>query len=307
MPKSGPTVRIVLDATEHEQLNDAVLKVHKFCPGQSDYRYLAILRWYTAEALERICAAYEAAGDQPVLVSNLPQFEDVERTKILTLLLGQTIGNCVAYINYNGSYLTDIRPTSLSAEKSAGTDLLAMHNDLSWAADACRPRTLVLVPHIAKGDVPRTLLAPATEVVAQLDSATIDILQEPVYEARSGILAGRSYELVRRMALLEKSSSGRFVIRLNFDSFAPAAGLTSTRREAVARAHERLHEAALDIGRVRGHAVLEGEALIIANDECVHGRDPIDTSACERLLLRAYVVPDSVVAQHGHTLISLDS
>ena len=51
---------------------------------------------------------------------------------------------------------------------------------------------------------------------------------------------------------------------------------------------------------------LKGEALIIPNDHCLHGRDPIDSGACRRLLLRSYVVPAGVVAHHGRTMISLE-
>ena len=306
MQKTGPTKRIELTDHERDQLNDTVLKVHENCPGQTEYRYLAFLRDYVNESIDRIREAYESTGGQPVLVTNLPQFADVERSKILTLALGQNVGNCVAYTDYNGSYITDIRATSLSREKSAGTDLLAMHNDLAWASDACRPRTLVLVPHLADGTVPRTLLAPATEVVARLDQATIDTLREPIYEARSGSSLGWKYERIRRMALLEEAD-GRIVIRLNFDAFKPAANLGTDQHDAAARAHEALHEAALDVGRVRGHAARKGEALIIPNDECVHGRDPIDSGTCERLLLRSYVVPAAVVDQHRRTMISLDS
>ncbi|BFU47386.1 hypothetical protein [Krasilnikovia sp. MM14-A1004] len=306
MPETGPTTRLALEEFERDQLNDIVLMVHENSPGQTEYRYLAYLRNHVGETIDRIRKTYESTGDQPVLVTNLPQFADVERSKILALLLGQTVGNCVAYSDYNGSYITDIRPTSLSKEKSAGTDLLAMHNDLAWASDECRPRTLVLVPHLAEGAVPRTLLAPATEVVSLLSEATRDILRRPVFEARSGSSLGWRYERIRRMALLEETDGG-LVIRLNFDAFTPAADLDADQWEAAAGAHEQLHEAALRVGLVRGHAARKGEALIIPNDHCVHGRDPIDSNNCERLLLRSYVVPDSVVAHHRRTMISLES
>lgn len=306
MQKTGPTLRVALDDAERALLDDVVRKVHENCPGQTEYRYLAFLRDHVDQSIDRIRAAFESAGGQPVLVTNLPQFADVEQSKILALTLGQTVGNCVAYSDYNGSYITDIRPTALSKEKSAGTDLLSMHNDLAWASDDCRPRTLVLVPHVAEGTVPRTLLAPATEVLALLDEATVDTLRRPIFEARSGSSLGWKYERIRRMALLE-DADGRTVIRLNFDAFKPAADLDADQREAAERAHQRLHDAALEIGRIRGHAARKGEALIIPNDECVHGRDPIDSGACERLLLRSYVVPAEVVARQRRTMISLAS
>lgn len=305
MQETGPTARVTLDDAERVRVEDAVHKVHENCPGQTEYRYLNFLREHSDSPVSRIRGIYEAADGQPVLLSNLPQFEDVERSKILTLLIGQTVGNCVAYSDYNGSYITDIRATELSQEKSAGTDLLAMHNDLAWASDVCRPRTLVLVPHIAEGAVPRTLLAPATEVVSRLEPAVTEILRAPVFEARSGSSLGWKYERVRRMPLLAESA-GKLVVRLNFSAFTPAAHLDSEQRVAAAEAHQQLHDAALTVGQLRGHAVLKGQALIIPNDHCLHGRDPIDSGARRRLLLRSYVAPDSVVEHHGRTMIELE-
>ncbi|MET8012919.1 hypothetical protein ABZU86_13225 [Streptomyces sp. NPDC005271] len=305
MQETGPTTRVALQDAERAVVEDLVHKVLENCPGQTEYRYLSFLREHVDTPIGRIRDTYESAEGQPVLLSNLPQFESVEHSKILALLIGQTVGNCVAYSDYNGSYITDIRATELSREKSAGTDLLAMHNDLAWASDVCRPRTLVLVPHLADGVVPRTLLAPATEVVDRLDAATVDILRSPVFEARSGSSLGWKYERVRKMALLEENN-GKLVVRLNFSAYTPAAHLDSDQREAAAGAHQQLHDAALAVGQLRGHAALKGEALIIPNDHCLHGRDPIDSGNSRRLLLRSYVVPDSVVEHHGRTMISLE-
>ncbi|MCQ8834849.1 TauD/TfdA family dioxygenase [Streptomyces malaysiensis] len=305
MQETGPTTRVVLKDAERALVEDVVYKVLENCPGQTEYRYLTFLKEHVDTPIGWIRETYESAEGQPVLLSNLPQFENVEHSKILALLIGQTVGNCVAYSDYNGSYITDIRATELSREKSAGTDLLAMHNDLAWASDVCRPRTLVLVPHMAEGVVPRTLLAPATEVAARLDPAAIEILRSPVFEARSGSSLGWKYERVRKMPLLEEAA-GKLVVRLNFSAFTPAAHLEGELRAAAAAAHQQLHDAALAVGRVRGHAALQGEALIVPNDHCLHGRDPIDSGACRRLLLRSYVVPDSVVEHHGRTMISLE-
>ncbi|ATY13517.1 hypothetical protein CU254_26135 [Amycolatopsis sp. AA4] len=305
MLETGPTARIALDDAECALVANIVHKVGENCPGQTEYRYLSFLRDYAGTLLDRIREFRDSVVGQPVLVTGLPQFDDVERSKILALLIGQSVGNCVAYSDYNGSYITDIRPTELSKEKSAGTDLLAMHNDLAWASDVCRPRTLVLVPHVAEGAVPRTLLAPAAEVVERLGADVADILRSPVFEARSGSSLGWKYERVRTMALLA-DIDGKTVVRLNFSAFTPAAHLDAEQRAAAGAAHQQLHEAALAVGRIRGHAVRKGEALIIPNDYCLHGRDPIDSGACQRLLLRSYVVPDSVVEHHGRTMISLE-
>lgn len=305
MQETGPTALVALDDAERALVEDIVHKVYENCPGQTEYRYLGFLKEHVDTPIDRISDSYESAQGQPVLLTSLPQFDDVERSKILALLIGQTVGNCVAYSDYNGSYITDIRPTELSREKSSGTDLLAMHNDLAWASDICRPRTLVLVPHVAEGAVPRTLLAPATEVVARLDSTVVQVLRSPVFEARSGSSLGWKYERVRRMALLEEVA-GKLVVRLNFSAFTPAAHLDAEQRAAADAAHQQLHDATLAVGRIRGHAVRKGQALIIPNDHCLHGRDPIDSGACRRLLLRSYVVPDSVVDHHGRTMISLE-
>ncbi|WP_224386171.1 TauD/TfdA family dioxygenase [Pseudonocardia sp. ICBG1293] len=295
----------MLDDTEQALVEEIVHKVHENCPGQTEYRYLNFLREHVVTPIDRVRAFCDANKGEPVLVNHLPRFDDVEHSKILALLLGRTVGVPVAYSDYNGSYITDIRPTELSKEKSSGTDLLAMHNDLAWADDVCRPRTLVLVPHVAEGAVPCTLLAPARTVVERLAPDVVDVLCLPIFEARAGSSLGWGYERVRQMPLIE-FIDGAVVVRLNFSAFTPISGLAPEQRAAADAAHQQLHATALEVGRLHGHAAREGEALIIPNDHCLHGRDPIDTGACRRLLLRSYVVPDEIVEHHGRTMISLE-
>lgn len=300
----GPRHVLQLGDDQRVQLEDLVLSVRKNCPGQTEFRYLSFIRGLAGIGLQYVADAYQAAAGYPVLVQNLPVFADVEDSKILALLIGEGVGSCVAYSDYNQSYITDIRPTTLSQEKSSGTDLLNMHNDLSWASDKVRPRTLVLVPHVAEGDVPRTLLAPVVEVLARLDEQTHAILRERQFEARSGSSLAWGQERVRRMELLTESD-GKPVVRLNFDAFAPVRSLSERDAAAATKAMTQLHDAALEVGKVWGHAVQKGEALIIANDHCAHGREPIDVTACERLLLRSYVVPEVVRSQHLSTMLAL--
>lgn len=301
--------RIVLSDEQRAACQEFVLDVHSHCPGQTEFRYLNYIRGLpdlplTADDIEPDRADV-MNDDRPILLTNLPHFDDIERSKIVALTIGEAIGTCVAYMDYNQSYITDIRPTDLSREKSSGVDLLPMHNDLAWASDRVRPRALVLVAHIARGGVPKTLLAPVSCVLDRLEDETIEILQRNWYESRSGSsLAWGGEEVVRRTSLLEMSEPLP-VLRLNFDTFAPAQSLSADDRARAEHALGELHQAAADIGPLAGHAIQKGEALVIGNDHCAHGRAPIDQEQCERMLLRAYVVPDAVRRIHTSSMLSL--
>ncbi|MCX5406825.1 TauD/TfdA family dioxygenase [Streptomyces sp. NBC_00335] len=305
--RTMPSLDLTLE--DQSRLTDLVETVLANCPGQTEFRYLSYARQQldVRGELPFVDAAFTASGGDPVHVRNLPQFDDVEKSKILCLLLGEAIGTCVAYAEYNHSYITDIRPTTLSSEKSSGTDLLSMHNDLAWASDNCRPRTLVLVPHVAAGEVPKTLLAPARDVLAVLSEDTKDALRLRHFEARSGSALSWGHERVRRMELLVEEEGKPPVIRLNFGTYTPAAGLDGSERERASKALTELSRAALEVGRQYGISILKGESVLIPNDHCVHGRDTIQPGKCERLLLRSYVLPDAIAARHGNSMVQLSS
>ncbi|MGW2560947.1 TauD/TfdA family dioxygenase [Streptomyces sp. NPDC001514] len=300
---------VELKPDEQTRLTELVEMVLENCPGQTEFRYLSYVRQQLSirTELPYIFETFAASAGDPVHVQNLPQFDDIERSKILCLLLGEAIGACVAYAEYNHSYITDIRPTSLSSEKSSGVELLSMHNDLAWASDNCRPRTLVLVPHVASGEVPKTLLAPGRDVLEQLSADTKDVLRLRHFEARSGSALSWGFERVRRMELLIEEEGMPPVIRLNFGTYTPAAGLTPAEAERAAQALIELSQAALEVGRLYGISIKKGESVLIPNDHCVHGRDTIQPDKCERLLLRSYVLPDEVAARHGNTMVQLSS
>ncbi|MFD8236328.1 TauD/TfdA family dioxygenase [Streptomyces sp. NPDC059696] len=305
--RTMPTFELKPD--EHDRLAGLVETVLENCPGQTEFRYLSYMRGQLGvrTELHYVLSALAASDGDPVHLHNLPTFDDVERSKVLCLLLGEAVGACVAYAEYNHSYITDIRPTTLSSEKSSGVELLSMHNDLAWASDNSRPRTLVLVPHIATGEVPKTLLAPARDVLALLPEETKDVLRLRHFEARSGSALSWGFERVRRMELLIEEDGKPPVIRLNFGTYTPAAGLAPVEAGRAARALTELSRAALEVGRQCGIAIQKGEAVLIPNDHCVHGRDTIQPDRCERLLLRAYVLPDDVAARHGNTMVQLSS
>ena len=240
------------------------------------------------------------------MLANLPQFDDVENSKILLLILGEAIGKCVAYSEYNQSYITDIRPTQLSAEASSGTDVLGMHNDLAFATDSCRPAALVLVPHIADSTVPKTLIATAEAVIAALPVEAVDLLQQRIFEIRSGSKLRWPCEQVRRISVIDEDANGRQRVRLNFDNIKPVAEIEPNVAVRARDALELIAKEALRLGRRGDHRILKGEALIIPNDYCVHGRDVFETNSSDRLLLRSYVLTEeTVAAQYGNTMLSL--
>lgn len=305
--RTMPIVELTID--DHKRLAELVETVVENCPGQTEFRYLSYARQKLSVGgeLAHLRETFMISGGDPVHVRNLPQFDDVERSKILCLLLGEAIGTCVAYAEYNHSYITDIRPTALSSEKSSGVELLSMHNDLAWASDNCRPRILVLVPHVASGEVPKTLLAPARDVLDLLSNDTKDVLRLRNFEARSGSALSWGYERVRRMELLVEEEGKPPVVRLNFGTYTPAAGLAPADAERASQALAELSQAALEVGRRFGISILKGESVLIPNDHCVHGRDTIEPDKCERLLLRSYVLPDAIAARHGNSMIQLSS
>lgn len=298
--------RLIIDAEQNKKLDSIVEEVRLNCPGESEYRYLGYLREFTGPDTSFVGDTFRAEATQPLVVSGLPQYADIQCSKILALLLGEALGNCVAYSDYNQSYLTDIRPTALSKESSAGTDLLGMHNDFPFIDDLSRPRILVLLAHVARGTVPMTFLAPSRGVLSRLDADTRAELGKEHYEARVGGKLAWKQERVYRFSLLAGDDVDT-LIRFHFDTIKPAAGLSGEDSAAAARAIDALREAALAVGREHGHRILEGEALVIPNDYCLHGRDAMESAGSERLLLRSYVAPDEVVAHHRKTMITLDA
>jgi hypothetical protein len=293
---------------ERDRLHDLSQQVLRDCPGRTEFRYISHLRQSrAAEDLAWFSDCYQQADGRAVLLTGLPVAADIEATKVCNLILGEAIGNCVAFSDYNHSYITDIRPTPLSKEKSAGRALLDMHNDLAWASDERRPWTLVLQPHVAEGDVPRTLLARTAEVWDGLAAASREVLVKPVFEARIGGALTWGHERIIRMPVATHAPDGRMRVKLNFSTFRPAASLDGAERQEAEAALADLNEVAGIVGTKFGHALRKGECLLIPNDQVVHGRDSMPAGRSERLLLRAYVLPREVAARHRSTMISLRS
>ena len=242
----------------------------------------------------------------PLVVTNLPMYSDIEDSKILLLILGETIGKCVAYSEYNQTYITDISPTSYSTELSSGREILDMHNDLTFATDKCRPAALVLTPHIANHDSPKTLLAPAQALLNILPDEVCRILEQEIFEIRCGGKLRWPYEQVRRLSVIAHDPDGLPRVRMSFNSITPISSLDQSSADDARRALEMLAQEALRLGREGGHQLRKGEALLIPNDYCLHGRESFQSSETTRLLLRSYVVTeDTVREQYGNTMLSL--
>lgn len=296
---------INLTDDEARELDVLVGQVREECPGQIQSRYLARIAAHSNRLPLHLKEKFWHLKE-PLVVLNLPQYADIENTKILLLILGETIGKCVGYTEYNQSYITDIRPTTHSAEVSSGRALLDMHSDLSFATDVCRPIALVLTPHVASDDAPKTLLARAEDLVRSLSPEIRQILEQDIFEIRSGGKLRWPCEQVRRIRVIDKDQDGRHRVRLNFDSITPIAKLSREEREAASRALELFAQEALKLGRAGGHQLRRGQALFIPNDYCLHGRDMFGESSADRLLLRTYVVTEETVrAHHGNTMLSL--
>lgn len=286
-------------------LKTIVENIHAECPGQTQNRYLSRIRFHKGKVGNIFP---ELDYQEPFLIRNLPLFDDIERSKILLLIVGETVGRCVAYSEYNQSYITDIRPTPTSVEQSSGTELLSMHNDLSFASDHCRPQRLVLLPHLSEGKIPKTLLATSQDIKSQLSPEEFSLLSDAVFEMRAGGKLLWPNEEVRKLRVFEGKADGSLKIKMNFSNIRPAAHLDNEKFLQAEQALEKISKIALDIGLRDGHRILKGEALIIPNDYTVHGRDVFASDDVKRLLLRSYVVPQDIVdAHHGNTMLSLRS
>jgi hypothetical protein len=293
---------LVGDAREIDVAVDTVLSAS---PGRMEYRYLEQIhsRGVPTCLAARVSCVRE--DKVPLLLTCLPQYPDIEATKMLALLIGSSLGAVVAYADYNGSYLSDIRVMEQSRQASARPELLRMHNDFPFAADGARPSYIVLVPHLVEDPVPKTLLAPGAEVVARLSPGTVTLLRQPYFEAHSGARLVAVNERVERVVVLAGDDASP-ILRFHFDgTIRVAPGVPPDVRSACARALDELFATALSVGFEFGHAARKSECLIIPNDHCSHGREALGPQQRERLLLRAYVVERAVAARAGTTMLRL--
>lgn len=296
-----------LSEKTRDVLSEIIRHIHEECPGQTQNRYLARIRYYK-DLGKTDCFFPKLVCREPFLLRNLPLFDDIELSKILLLIIGETVGRCVAYSEYNQSYITDIRPTPTSAELSSGTELLSMHNDLSFSSDHCRPQRLVLLPHLSEGNIPKTLLATSQDIKNELSLEEVSLLSDTVFEMRAGGKLLWPNEEIRKLRVFEEKADGSLKIKMNFSNIRPAAHIDNETFLKVEQTLEKLSKIALDIGLRDGHRILKGEALIIPNDYAVHGRDVFASEDVKRLLLRSYVVSQDVVdAHYGNTMLSLRS
>ena len=154
--------------------------------------------------------------------------------------------------------------------------------------------------------MPKTLIATAEAVIAALPVEAVDLLQQRIFEIRSGSKLRWPCEQVRRISVIDEDANGRQRVRLNFDNIKPVAEIEPNVAVRARDALELIAKEALRLGRRGDHRILKGEALIIPNDYCVHGRDVFESNSSDRLLLRSYVLTEeTVAAQHGNTMLSL--
>lgn len=284
-------------------IDELVEQVFDDCPGESEYRYISCIAQLDLDEVREVVLT-QSKGRPALHIGNLPVYEDVQKSKILTLLLGETIGNCVAYSDYNQSYITDIQPSKVSREASSNTGLLPPHSDLAFADDDCRPRYLMLVAHKATGEQVKTLLCPAQEIDAQLEPDERAILREPVFELTSGMRLSWRHLRITRLAVL--ADIGDHVqVRFDLAGLRPLAELSPERRELAIRALRSVEEISLRVGERDGVVIQKGEGLLISNDFCLHGRAAFSPAHSSRTLMRAYVVPHEIVQFHHNRMIAL--
>ncbi|SDQ74922.1 hypothetical protein SAMN04515695_1250 [Pseudovibrio sp. Tun.PSC04-5.I4] len=108
------------------------------------------------------------------------------------------------------------------------------------------------------------------------------------------------------MSVIDYDVHGVQRVRLNFNNISPIPQLNPEEVDRARHALDQIAQEALRIGRMEGHQILKGEALLIPNDYCLHGRDTYSGDCIDRLLLRSYIIAEEMVRlNHGNTMISL--
>ncbi|MER6452722.1 TauD/TfdA family dioxygenase [Streptomyces sp900105245] len=282
-----------LDHSASAQIEEFIESVIDNTPSQSDMRFAEQVLGQGRAVLPTLARAVEEKPWEAVLLQGLPRFDAVARTKILTLLLADCAGRLTAYADFNASVLTDIRPNPRSREQNAQPERLGMHNDFPFIADRSRPGFIVLVAHEASGEIPRTLLAPASAIVERLDDETLTSLQQPRYTALVGTkLAWPEPRRFTFPLLIRVGDQWR--VLYHFDTISTDPALETDEFDVFDGARRTLGALADELGNLHGHAIRKGEALIVPNDHYLHGREQMQTERSGRLVFRAYAThPDA--------------
>ncbi|MFJ8928014.1 TauD/TfdA family dioxygenase [Streptomyces sp. NPDC102364] len=256
-------------------------------PSQSDVRFAEQVLGRGSAIIPALSDAVGEAPREAVLLQGLPSFDAVGQTKILTLLLADCAGRLTAYADFNASVLTDIRPNPQSREQNAQPERLGMHNDFPFIPDKARPKFIVLVTHEVSGQVPRTLLAPAGAIVDQLDAEAVARLQQPRYTALVGTKL--AWPKPRRFTFpLLVRTGDHWRILYHFDAINTDPSLSADELELFDAARRQLGVVADKLGDEFGHAIQQGEALVVPNDHYLHGRERMQSEQSHRLVFRAY-------------------
>jgi hypothetical protein len=296
---------LTLDDAQMSRIADHVRAVVERAPSESDYRFNEQVRGTGAALLPALHEHARTAPAEAVLVTGLPQFDAVALTKALTLLLTDCLGKTVAYADFNGSLLTDIRPNLESREQNAQPSLLGMHNDFPFAADRARPAYITLVAHEAAGVVPRTLLAASDRIAAALSVQQRDALAKPSFTITVGHKLAWRNPVTYQFPLLTETALG-WRVSFHFDAITTDPTLSADEFAVAENARAALGRLAGEIGSADGHPLRKGEALVIPNDHYLHGREPMDFAASRRLLFRAYALRDGVREPWESPVVRLD-
>lgn len=297
----------VLDLDDHarESIAGEVERIIRKTPSLLDYRFYEQVQACDLNGLQHLTARLQDQPNVAVVVTSLPEFDDVNCTKILALMLTRCAGATVAYGDFKGSLLTDIRPNPASSEQNAQRELLGMQNDFPFVKGRSRPAFITLTAHLAEGRLPMTLLARARDIVERLSHRSVELLQMPIYRALVGHkLAWESPRLFRFPLLL--STQDGWSARFHFDSITvdpDASGIFLAEAES---ARNELSQVAYELGLESGFRLAKGSALIVPNDFYLHGREAMNVGYSERLVFRGYALARDTLAAWESPIVRLD-
>jgi hypothetical protein len=149
------------------------------------------------------------------------------------------------------------------------------------------------------------LASAATDIVPELDADTVKLLQDCNFTATMGTKLAWPEPKQYRFPLLIKQDDG-WRILYHFDAISPASGMSDSDFNRYQAACRKLGEVAKRVGLRNGHAIENGQALIIPNDYVLHGREQLSSELGERLVFRSYALARGTRHSWEATMIRLD-
>lgn len=95
---SYKVLELQLSSADKSHLEHLVATIHQECPSQIQSRYLSRIGTLSIQLKStHLAQIFYGNPNKPIHITNLPHFDNIEQTKILLLLIGETIGRCIRF------------------------------------------------------------------------------------------------------------------------------------------------------------------------------------------------------------------